>query len=417
VLLAASTAGAIFVGVVALSVAIFGSCPTVYTSNGADQRLEAECFSYSIGSKYELPDLDRLEQRTPSSGRFTLRLKNEALETHYIDRFRLGYVDHPAGTEAFPTDDGDVLLARNLVPALTARNSEGTDLSRLLRTRDNVAYRLDSLTAGRMLARKKKDYIDVTLNVPHNATGVTLALRGRNSLENTILLYDVMMRDQGLEVANWSEKLNDSYLYAWRLYQWYSGVSGLDISVEHDGEFVPAGRISDTGPIAWKPVAAHIPLGDHGDTVRIRLSFLPDSWNIDWLGFDATEEEQPELHYISSSSIQDNAGMARADAIRAINDDDGDYLVTYPGEWMDLSFDLPPGAGMQRTLFLDSKGYYVEWVRPEWVRERSQVAGFDISEPEAIRNRLAQIWVARKPAFENQFFQYRIPTADPEKVW
>jgi hypothetical protein len=28
---------------------------------------------------------------------------------------------------------------------------------------------------------------------------------------------------------------------------------------------------------------------------------------------------------------------------------------------------------------------------------------------------LAQKWVAGKPAFENQFFQYRIPTADPEK--
>ena len=98
-------------------------------------------------------------------------------------------------------------------------------------------------------------------------------------------------------------------------------------------------------------------------------------------------------------------------------EDDGDYLVTYPGESMDLTFQLPPMADRQRTLFIDSKGYYVEWVRPEWVRERSDVAGFDLSEPDAIRDRLAQTWVARKPVFENQFFQYRIPTADPEKPW
>ena len=103
--------------------------------------------------------------------------------------------------------------------------------------------------------------------------------------------------------------------------------------------------------------------------------------------------------------------------IMAMAEDDGRYLVTYPGEWLGLSFNLPPTTGRQRTLFLYSKGYYVEWVRPEWIRERADVRGFDITEPDVIRNRLAELWSAKKDTFESKFFQWKFPTADPEKSW
>jgi hypothetical protein len=417
ILLAASTAGAGFVTTVALLVVIFGSCPTVYTSDGEQQRLEAECFSYSIGSKYELPDLDRLEQRTPAAGPFTLHLKNEALETHYIDAFILGYVDHPSGTEVFPTDDGTVLVASNLQSSISARNSEGKDLTSLFRYRDNIAYSIDSATVRRMFNRSERDWIELAVPVPRGAQELTLALRGRNTLQNTVLLYDVMMRDQGMEAIEWSESLSSSLWYAWRLYRWYTSMSGLNISVEQDGEFVDAGRLTDTGPIAWKTIATRIPLGEHSDTVRIRLSCLPDSWSIDWIGLDAGDHGQQELHYVSCSTAKGASEQTGATAIAAIAEDDGSYLVTYPGEWLDLSFNLPPTTGRQRTMFLYSKGYYVEWVRPEWVRERTDVRGFDISEPEIIRNRLAELWSAKKDTFESQFFQQKIPTADPEKSW
>jgi hypothetical protein len=403
--------------VIGLLKIIFGSCPTVYTSDGEQQRLEAECFSYSIGSKYELPDLDRLEQRTPAEGRFMLYLKNEALETHYIDAFTLGYVDHPFGTEVFPTDDGNVLAASNLQSPASARNSEGRDLTSLFRYRDNTAYSIDSATVRRMFKRSERDWIELAVPVPRDAEELTLALRGRNTLQNTVLLYDVMMRDQGMGAVEWSESLSSSLWYAWRLYRWYTSMSGLNITVEHDGEFVDAGRLTDTGPIAWKTVATRIPLGEHGDTVRIRLNCLPDSWSIDWIGLDAGDHNQPELHYVPCSTAEGASEQRGATAIAATSGDDGSYLVTYPGEWLDLSFNLPPTTGRQRTLFLYSKGYYVEWVRPEWVRERADVRPFDISEHERVRNRLAELWSAKKDTFEAKFFQQRIPTAGPEKSW
>jgi hypothetical protein len=417
VLVDATTTGVSALATGVLLKVVFGSCPTVYTSDGEQERLEAECFSYSIGSKYELPDLDRLEQRRPSAGPFTLHLKNEALETHYIDAFTLGYVDHPFGTEVFPTDDGTVLAASNLQSPVSARNSEGKDLTSLFRYRDNIAYAIDSATVRRMFSRSERDWIELAVPVPRDAEELTLALRGRNTLENTVLLYDVMMRDQGMGAVEWSESLSSSLWYAWQLYRWYTSMSGLNITVEHDGEFVDAGRVTDTGPIAWKTIATRIPLGEHGDTVRIRLNSLPDSWSIDWIGLDAGDHDQPELHYVACSSAEGATAQRGPTAIAAIAEDDGSYLVTYPGEWLDLSFNLPPTTGRQRTMFLYSKGYYIEWVRPEWVRERADVRGFDFSEPATLRTRLAELWSAKKDTFESHFFQRRIPTADPEKSW
>jgi hypothetical protein len=143
----------------------------------------------------------------------------------------------------------------------------------------------------------------------------------------------------------------------------------------------------------------------------------PDSWSIDWVGFDVASDIPLELKEIPPGSVIDHAGRSRADVIASINDDDGEYLVTYPGEWLDLTFDLPASAGGQRTLFVLSKGYYVEWVRPEWVRSRPDVRGFDLSDPDAIRHRLADLWIARKESFERDFIDHRIPTVEPERAW
>ena len=108
-LLGTVTTGEIALGSLIILKAIFGSCPTVYSVDNSGEHLEGECFSYSIGRRFENVDLDRLSMPNIVDGRLTLRLKNEALETHYINQFNLVYADHPRGTEAFPTDDGEIV--------------------------------------------------------------------------------------------------------------------------------------------------------------------------------------------------------------------------------------------------------------------------------------------------------------------
>jgi hypothetical protein len=48
--------------------------------------------------------------------------------------------------------------------------------------------------------------------------------------------------------------------------------------------------------------------------------------------------------------------------------DDSKYLVAYPGDIYHISYELP---FENAELFLDSRGYYLEWIRDEWIEEQS----------------------------------------------
>src|SRR5262245_30335560 len=72
-----ATVGGI-VGGAALAVAIFGSCPTVYSNDGKTE--EAELFSTSIAPLFEDRDIDRLSAHADADGMLRLELRNEAME-------------------------------------------------------------------------------------------------------------------------------------------------------------------------------------------------------------------------------------------------------------------------------------------------------------------------------------------------
>jgi hypothetical protein len=392
---------------------IFGSCPTVYSFDAEQERLEAECFSYSIGRMFEADDLDRMSKWLALSDSLTLRVKNEALETHYINVLKLRYVDHPENTEAFPTGDRGVFIAGNPVPPVSAINSEGTDVLPYVRGRDELVYETDSAAVARMFSRGKRDWIECSVPVPEGATNAKLLLRLKNSLESTVLVYDVLMRDQGLAAVQWSRALNESWWYAWKLSRWYSEFSGIGVDVMQGGRYVRRAKIPDTGPIAWKYVGAQIPTWRCGDTLRVKLSFFPDNWIIDWIGFGFDGHSRARLKDVLVDRVCDQSRAERDDYIRALRRNDGRYAVTYPGEWLDVSFRLPPASRAERTYFLYSKGYYVEWVRGEWIRDMTYAPELDLSKDAELVERLAALWVAKKNSFKKRFLKHRVPAWNP----
>lgn len=79
VLVAAASAAALVAGGVALAVAIFGSCPTIYADVAGEAVLQMEAFSFSIAPMFESRDLERLHTEPDSEGFVRLELRNEAL--------------------------------------------------------------------------------------------------------------------------------------------------------------------------------------------------------------------------------------------------------------------------------------------------------------------------------------------------
>jgi hypothetical protein len=413
VLLGATVTAEVGFATIVLLKAIFGSCPTMYTLTNGKETLEAEGFSYSIGSWFEMSDLDRLSTSNVS-GSFTLRVKNEALETHYIDALKLSYVDHPFGSQVFPTSEGSYILTTHLVPPDAAVHRDGCNVLRELTSIDGQCHELDASTMLQLFESRQKEWIECRVANPLHSDEVTVVLRARNSLENTVLLYDVMMRNQGLSVLAWTASLNKNWWYAWRLSRWYKEFAGMEVLVKEGETYESRGKIFDTGPLAWKDVAIRIPVDAKNDHIVLRLQTLPDNWKIDRVAFDFTPAIDVTPHDVPVTSAVGTVPQSSKAVEKLLADDDHSYFVTYPGESVDLGFILPP-LQQVRTIFVKSRGYYVEWIRPEWLQDRPDVTEFDFRRDDTVRASLVRLWLNKKRTFEEDFFRYRVPVAMKEK--
>ena len=84
------------------------------------------------------------------------------------------------------------------------------------------------------------------------------------------------------------------------------------------------------------------------------------------------------------------------------------YLTTFPGESYDLVFertDVSPG--LERTYFLRAGGYYIEWIRRDWLGAESRTTSVFQPDPSSILTTAAR-WLEQKDALESSFFTTRI---------
>lgn len=183
-----STAGAAagFVGTVALMVAIFGSCPTVYSADGSVE--EAELFSNSIAPLFEGRDVARLGTPPDPNGILELEIRNEAMETHYINHLELLEVTHHRDERVVPDHEGAPIAVSGLTQPRSARNRDGRDVLPELGVADGRSYLTDAARIEHATAADMDDWIDLSVPVQRGATEAAVVFRLRNSLLNTILL-------------------------------------------------------------------------------------------------------------------------------------------------------------------------------------------------------------------------------------
>jgi hypothetical protein len=390
-----------------LAAAIFGSCPTIYADSAGVPVLQAESFSYSIAPLLEKRDVDRLSVVADSTGIVRLEVRNEALETHYIDHLELVEVLHDVDELVLPAGRGGPLAVRALVMPTSVTDRAGRDVRRVVSAVDDAAFASDDALLARAAAGgPTEDYIDVTLPRPHGRDSVALVLRMRSSLLSTALFYDQMLARPGARSLDWVGRDLKHITSVAQLANWYVRHFGLRVSVLEDGRYRQVARLVDFGPAAWRNVAAVIPIRD-SDSVRIRLSFLADEWRIDRLAV-ASELRRPQQRLVPLARVTDGNGLSRLDAHDVLLRADDRRLQTSPGQRFFAHFDVgrtPPPS--RRTFLLAAQGYYVEWVRGSWVKASTDSVAFRPSD-EALR-RVLRGWRASKDSLERHFFSRRVP--------
>lgn len=399
----------------------FGSCPTFYAlTDDGKPLLQAEGFSDSISPALEKNDVDALWRSTGRGGALTVKMTNEAYETHVVKQVDVLAVPRPEGGRVLAAEDR-LWLAPRLHLAASCAAPEGSCLD-AVRAVDGVERR--SLTDPEDLATREHLVLTfpptvaaiaapiaapvaapVVRNADRSVAGQAsprraVVIGARQTLVTTFLLYQGLAY-LGTQATAWLAALErgDSPLPGGgRALQQLLG--GIEVQVEESGQWRTIGEVYETGPIATDTHAVMLPAGV--DASRIRLRMPQGGWRVDYVALaEVTEEAKPlRLAPVAmSGQMSPDFGRGRQPATAF-------PIVTVPGDEYELSYQLPPGGPYD--LFLDSRGYYLEWMRKEWLGDEQPLRALRmfLSPAEALRE-LAPAFKKLEPQAEELFWRSR----------
>ena len=388
---------------------VFGSCPTIYADSAGVPTLQAESFSYSISPLLAKRDVDRMTVTPDAMGVIRLAVRNEALETHHLDHMEILEVRHRADEMALPSPRGGALAASDFATA-SVRDRAGRDVSRIVAKSDEIAFSTDDAFLNRAIQGGPTDD-QLTIAIPRRpgVDSVALVMKARSSLLTTSVLYEHLMGRQGaLALDFMGEDLSKITTLA-KLASWYGGNFGMRVEVQDGEGWRPVIRLMDFGPTAWRVMGVAIPVARSvDDSVRIRLTFAADAFRIDHLGV-AQHVRRAEQRIIPLARAVDADGKSRPDIVAMLAKADDREVETHPGDQFHIEFDADTASGTSRTFFFAAQGYYVEWLRPSWMKDAATAEPFASSKT-TIRD-LLRTWRGGRDSLETLFFTRKVPIA------
>ena len=388
----------------------FGSCPTFYVDEGESDRLVAEGFSSSVARVFEDHDLDALPIPDSGGESYSLLMRNEAPETHAVRWLHLLAVPRPRDGFVYATPDGHFLegsKAYEPSACLGGPRPGTTPCLDLLRHSDGREY----FRPSDSLDLAAREVVELEFPDSGSAQRLGLLIRGRASLLSTFLFYQTLAyvgEDAGLWLAA-LERGNPEL--ADRVMGLPRAVGNVEVFLDRGGSWEKVGAFGEAGPIASDEQVLPLPAGVEGP-FRVRLRMAQGAWRIDRVGLVrlGSEVEARVLHPKAVNTV--SGGVSGEVALNRLLDPDK-YLVTQQGDAFEVRFILP-GDRREMALFLDSRGYYYEWMREEWVRETNPgMATLILSNPEEALRRMAPDFKAMESGMEETFWASRFRRNQP----
>ena len=324
--------------------ACFGSCPTFYVSDGERPTLQAEGFSSSIARALEATDVDALYRARVTGRDLEIGMKNEALETHNIRYVHLLAAPRPEGRRVFVTSDGIFYQTEATLEPRACAAPEGDCVS-ALRAFDGVER--FSLTDSTDLATRE--------------------IASRQTLVSTFLFYQTLAY-MGRSAGQWfaeMERGNEMALENSR--NILRALCGIEVFIQNSaGVWVSAGEMNETGPLATDMHLLPLPHLSPGIS-KVRLSLARGHWRLDYAALVKLGRRVEPLRLQPSVVHRNGVPDERA---RQLLLDPARILTTLPGDEYTLVYHLPEDSG-RYELFLEGRGYYLEWMREAWLAEEN----------------------------------------------
>lgn len=400
------TAGNLIVTTICLTnpKACFGSCPTFYLDSTSDVRYsDAEGFSNAIAPSLEYSDIDALGLVHNGESPFRLTMKNEALETHCVNSILLYDFKAIPGTRVYHTVNDRFYRCSGMATPAIAKGPEGDVLPLLRRQDKKERFSLSDPTN-----LDTKEEIELRFNpVESSSDSLGFVLDFRQTMLTTYLIYNAIAY-MGDEVSDVFARIEKSPSIRNSLKKGIkSKLGGIEVAVwnEQQRRWITQGEFYETGPIAVNSQLLKVATYDSHESIRVKLKLNKGLWRIDRAGLtELVVEEKPTV--LNPTRIIKN-GVEYEEGLTRLKDPDG-YLVSLPGDRFSLEFaGVTPSA--DHDLFLDSRGYYLEWMRDYWMQQKDLHALRLLQlRPSAYLKRFAAPYKKYEQYIEEEFWNSKI---------
>jgi hypothetical protein len=388
--------------------ACFGSCPTFYINeNDNFHYADAEGFSNAISPSMEYSDIDALRDQHVINNTFSITMKNEALESHCVKDVKIFAYPIESNQRVYQSPKNEFYLCENQYSLSIAEADEGS-ITSLLKNQDQQER--FSYTDEDNLNSKETIYLTFD-NVEHT-NNLGLILNFRQTLLTTYLFYSAMgymgdkVGDMFAKLENNSE-LRDNFDNSTKL------LGGIEIyALNHNSDkWELQNSFNETGPIAINKQIIPLQIKSTSSIAKIKIVLNKGLWRIDYASLTNIKERISPLK-IPPTSIFIN-GKQDKTSISEINDPNK-YLISMPGSEYKFNFTFPKtnaNASTNYELFLYSKGYYLEWMREHWIKDKNLIKLHQmVYYPEMFLKDEAKDFKSYETTMEQQFWNSRIDT-------
>ncbi len=407
--------GALLVGNLAVSIycrlnpkSCFGSCPTFYIDSKDNLHYsDAEGFSSAVLPSLEYGDVDALEKIYMKEDKFNLTLKNEALETHYIKDISLMAYPIEENQRVFHSkfeNEKDKFYLSENTYNLSSALDENVDITSDLRFIDKIER--FSLTDSNNLLSKEE--IILNFDDIYNTDNLGMQIHFRQSLLTTYLFYS-MLDYLGNDISDYFIILENKKELSDKFKKFFDELGGIDVYAwnERQNSWDFLNSFKESGPIAinkqFIPLNLDKKLTDKN--VKLKLVLNKGYWRVDYVSLTNIISEVKPVKIKASELLSEDVNDEKS--LKLLNDDD-EYFVTMPADEYGLRFDLPKKE-QYYEFFLFSKGYYLEWMRPEWT-EQKELSRLNemINNPKKYFKTEARAFKKYESVMEEEFWNSRI---------
>ncbi len=300
------------------------------------------------------------------------------------------------GSRIFASTDNKFWESRKQISPISAQGPEGDCLQKVCNLDDDERF---SLADENDLATKET----VDLQFPTNSgQSYGFVIGCRQSLLPTYLLYQTYAY-MGNNAGYWLAEIERNKLHE-QPGSIEDLIGGIEIAIQQaDGEWQPLGTVNEHGPLASDVHLLPLPQLS-GTTANIRMRMTKGTWRIDYVALAEISQPLQPIRIHPSLVLKENE--EDPEALAALLDS-AKTLVTFPGDSYSLKYTLPSETA-NYELFLESRGYYLEWIRKEWIEEENPILlGEMFISPQSALRRLAPQFKQVEPQMEECFWRSR----------